>query len=235
MKVLKRLCHGMELPEGVLFVKAADEFINYPTILHASIDVQEKLNGTLQAYFSLFQALASKVLRVISFSIAWLIEGREVRASICGTLNEILKWLHCNKEIPVDHAGFRGWLETQKKWLATNYSIQNNYPDLYDLAKRDGILYLQRTMIDPNWIEFRETDEGLQYTLTIPEGHEELRKAFHDKLISPSLSFIVEKASCSRTGENYFTSSTSKVLDEDVAPLIKKASGLTAVWTSNLT
>lgn len=234
LKALKRLGHEMEIPPETVFIKATDDFINFPTILHTSKNLEDCIATTLSAYVTLLTTMETIANRAVVFTLAWQMEGREVRLSVYGMLHETNRWLSKNQEIPVDHNKFRDWLEDQKKWLSENYEAQHNHPDLYNLVKRDGVIYIQRNVVDDAWVEFEETDVGLQHTITIPKGMDELSNALSEGTLHTSISYIVKEASCSKTDQNYFTSLTSKILDPDVVAIIKKVSSPTVVWTRKI-
>src|SRR5690606_22307897 len=168
---------------------------------------------------------------VVSFAVAWQMEEREVRLSIYGHINEVCKWLELNQSIPDTHTEFRSWLEFQKKWLSENYENIHDYPDLFDLVDRDGVLYMQRNVIDEDWIDYEETDHGLHTKIVFPEEHLHLARLLSEGTLQTAASYLVRKATCSKTGGDYFSSLTSKFLDSDVKAIIAQVGGLATVWT----
>ncbi|MNT95349.1 hypothetical protein D3C72_2372140 [compost metagenome] len=60
---------------------------------------------------------------------------------------------------------------------------------------------------------------------------DEIKKALDNGTIHPSFFGLLEKVKCSKTGEDYFTSETSKYLDDDVKMVIEKVSPLGFFWT----
>ena len=64
------------------------------------------------------------------------------------------------------------------------------------------------------------------------EGENELAVACENRSIRVALGVLLEKVTCSKTGENYFQSQTSKYLDKDVVANIEKCSVISAFWTT---
>lgn len=116
----------------------------------------------------------AKMVRVFWWTLIW------------SSLFITISWLNANTNVPAPHEKFRKWLAEQKRWLSENYERQHNYPDLYDLANRDGVLFMQRNFVDNDWIEYTETDQGLKYSIKIPEGKDDL---LHAHAISSSKFF----------------------------------------------
>ena len=145
---------------------------------------------------------------------------------------EVIHWLKENQEIPLEYDSFRSWLEKQNKWLSERFEYQENKPDLFELLNNDGVIYIKRQDIHPNWIkDLRETEDGLKYKIEIPSGNDEIYEALKNQKIFPAFSFIVSKVKCGITNEDYFESKTSKFLDDNVFAIIEKCSFAGAFWT----
>ena len=61
--------------------------------------------------------------------------------------------------------------------------------------------------------------------------NKETAQLIETKQIYPSKIGLIKKASCSKTGESYFTSNTSKYLDSDVKMVIEEIELLGLFWT----
>lgn len=231
-KALFRLGGELKLPSEYSYIKSYDFYTNYPTILHSTNNLRENLSKTLKAYLLVFESISKEMKRTISLTLAWPHGDKEVRVSIFGNITEIIKWLKQNSEIPLEREEFRSWLDKQNKWLSDNYEYQENKPDLFDLIKSDGVIYIKRNSINPDWItDLRKDEMGIKYKLEIPKGNEDILEAVSKKEIFPAFSSIVTKVRCGKTNEDYFESKTSKVLDEDVHAIIEEASLAGAFWT----
>ena len=231
-KAIERLGGELIIPEQYSYIKSNDFYSNYPTILHSNNNLEENLSITLKAYLILFDAISKRLDKDLSFTLAWPHFEKEVRLSIYGNIKEVIKWLKINQNIPLQREAFRLWLEQQNIWLSKNYNYQENNPDLFSLVKNDGVIYIKRNSINPEWItDLREDEKGLKYELQIPKGNEDLYEAIQQEKIFPSFSSIITKVKCGKTNEDYFKSQTSKFLDDDVFVIIEKASLAGAFWT----
>ena len=231
-KVLNRLDEKLIIPKEYSFIKSNDCYTNYPTILHSSGNLSEKLKATLKAYLMLFEAISRKFDKFISATLAWPLKDKEIRLSIYGHVLEVVDWLKENQEIPLEHEAFRSWLENQNKWLSRRYEYKQNKPDLFELLSNDGVIYIKRQSINPDWIKDLDKDEkGLKYIIEIPNGNDDIYEALQNGEIFPAFSFIVSKVKCGKTNEDYFESKTSKFLDDDVFAIIEECSLAGAFWT----
>jgi hypothetical protein len=230
-KALNRIGEELTIPSKIVFINTFDRYINFPTILHSNIDTTEKLQGTVHAFKNLFNAFKKKD-STVSMTLAWPLNDREVRLSIYGKLPNVLVWLNENGNIPTEYAEFRKWVEAQNIWLSKNYEPRIDKPALGELVNGDGVIFCRRVVIDESWVEFKENELGqLTCTLMIPEGFDEVLNALNDGTINPAAYYVVKKARCSKTGGSYFTSKTSRILDNDVAAIIEKVSRPTPFWT----
>lgn len=231
-KALNRIGELLTIPSNIKFVSTKDLYINFPTILHSQSNVYKRIQGTIDAYLSLFTSFVQRN-PTVSLTLAWPLEDKEIRLSIFGKVTEIIKWFGANRNIPVDYAEFRKWVEAQNRWLSKTYDPQFNKHDLFDLVSGDGVISIRRKIINHDWIRFVETDIGLEYELTIPKEHDDLLNACKEGLLRPAIFFVVEKVLCSKTGEDYFLTTTSKVLDADVGAVVTEAGPLGAFWTDS--
>ncbi|PWK20012.1 hypothetical protein [Xanthomarina spongicola] len=152
----------------------------------------------------------------------------EVRLSVFGKSSEILKWLIENQNIPTNYKLFKQWLFTQRKWIYNNYEY--NEKEFTHLLKDDGIFYIKRKTIDNSIISFINKEDKSYYKINT-QGKEDLKHLIENKIIHPSRLGLIEKITCSKTGENYLTSKTSKYLDKGVNMVIEKISLIAFFWT----
>ncbi len=229
-KALTRLGQNLTIPDGMQFISVKDDFINFPTILHSSQNLHQKLQATLDAYKLVFDQLSQRDVTV-SMTLAWPLEEKEVRLSIFGKASQLANWLTDNPKIPVEYAPFRKWIVQQSAWLRTNYQPNDGGPKISDLLSPDGVLFTRRRQVEQDWIRFNESEKGLTFELRFPKDATDLYNAVDRHELRPALYFVVEKAKCSKTGEDYFLSATSKVLDADVVAVITEAGTPSAFWT----
>lgn len=232
-KALKRVGEKLTFHKNIKFISPHDNCINFPTILHSESNLYEKLQATITAYLTILNCLAEKD-PTITLSLAWPLVDKEVRLSVFGKSLEIVSWLNANRSIPIDYTNFRTWIEDQSVWLGKNYEANFNKNDLFNLINRDGVIFIHRKTVDPDWIKFREDEKGeLGYELKFPKEYEELFAAVKEGYLQAGIIYVVEEALCSKTNTDYFLSDTSKLLDDDVSAVITKAGSLGGFWTDS--
>lgn len=232
-KALLRLGATITFPENLRYINIKDSYINFPTILHSKENIENNIKITFQALSLIITELNKKYERTISFSIAWLLQNKEVRLAVMGNSDNILKWFKTIDNVPIAEAELTAWIEKQNIWLTQNYDQNTETSNLYNLIKPDGVLYMKRKSIDPSWIDITKEEEGIKYTIEIPNKTENknLQEAVSDNKLQLAHSFIVNTVKCSKSKENYFTSKTSKLLDDDVHAIIETSSFAGCHWT----
>lgn len=226
-KYLTRIGEELEYPDKVNFVKPFDFTTNYPIVLHGSKNNKSLIQNTLKAFKTIFEFQNKNLNKTICFTIGWEMEDFETRLSIFGKSSEIVKWLNLNESIPIKYEDFKDWLGQQRKWIYDNYNYLEK--DFSHLLKDDGIFYVKRTPIDSKLISFPKNDEN-HYKINLKEN-QEIKKLLQDKQVFPSHFGLIKKASCTKTGEDYFTSQNSKYLDDDVNMAIEEIELLGFFWT----
>src|SRR5690606_32788660 len=109
-----------------------------------------------------------------------------------------------------EYLEFRKWVEKQSVWLGKNYDANFNKHDLFDLISRDGVIFIHRKTVDPDWITFKENEKGeLGYELKFPKENADLFTAVKEGNLQAGVFYIVEAAFCSKTKMDYFLSDTS--------------------------
>ena len=230
-KALKRMGHQLTVPVSVKFISPHDNCINFPTILHCASNLTENLKATMTAYQMILDCMKHQN-PTIAMTLAWPLEDKEVRLSLFGKSIEIVGWIKANSNIPVDHSVFRTWVEQQSGWLGETYEANFNRHDLFDLISPDGVLFIHRKNVDPSWIKFKTNEKGeLGYELKFPKEHETLFAAVTEGQLQAGVFYIVDGARCSKTNTDYFTSDTSKLMDEGVSAVITNCSSLGGFWT----
>jgi hypothetical protein len=232
-KALQRLGKQLIIPEGVLFNYAKDRYWNIPCIFHGAPNPQDDILNTILALNQLTQALIGKKREaVISFTLAWNIEDKEVRVSIMGHVDDLLAWFSQNKTIPTSRNEFIKWLEKQRKYLNQKIGKNSNAPDVEDICQLDGVLYMKRhTVGDEFNPEFQEVENGFGIKYQIPNNDNALFDEMNSHNIRPVLACIVKRKTCLKTKLNYIDSPLSKILDDDVHTSIDEIEFLHAQWS----
>ena len=230
-KYLNRIGESIDYPSGINFVKPYDLYTNYSTILHGSNETENHLKKTIQAFKAIFEIQNKNLNKTISFTIAWEMENFETRLSIFGKSSEIVKWLNTFEQIPVQYEEFRIWLIAQKKWIGESYQYSDR--NFSHLLRDSGVFYIKRTAINGDMITFPNEDDPEYYELQI-KGNEKLEALIQEDIIHPSYVTLLTDVICMKTGENYFTSNTSKYLDEDVTMGIRGMELLGFFWTDKV-
>lgn len=227
-KYIKRSGGRLAYPDNIRFVKPFDFYTNYPFIIHGSGNTEELVKLTMQAYQSVIEIQNQKLNKTITFTIAWEMEKFEVRLSIFGRSSEIEKWLKHAGDIPVDYPSFRKWLKEQCEWVYSNYEYRKR--DFLHLVQQDGAFFMKRSAIDYTKISF--PDENDKNYFEIEAGKDEaLMKLMEEKKIFPAHLGLLNKVTCTKTGENYLTSNTSKYFDKDVQMAVEEIDLLGFFWT----
>jgi hypothetical protein len=227
-KYLKRNGGQIEYPIKINFVKPYDFSTNYPVIIHGSNKTGKLIDNTLTAFKTIFQIQNNELNKTVAFTIGWAMKDFEVRLSVFGKSSEIVKWLHSSDKIPIEYENFKVWLSNQRKYIYDNYKYSEK--DFSHLLKDDGIFYIKRKAINNENISFPKNDDKFYYEINT-NGDKGLNKLIEDKVIFPSHIGLLKKISCTKTGENYLTSTTSKYLDRDVKMAIEQIDLLGFFWT----
>lgn len=228
LKYLRRNGGQIEYPNKINFIKPYDFSTNYPTIIHGSNKTDELIQNTLTAFKTIFQIQNRKLNKTIAFTIGWEMKDFEIRLSVFGKSSEIVKWINTAEKIPIDYENFKVWLSNQRKWIYDNYKYSER--DFSHLLKDDGVFYIKRKAINNEYISFPRDDDKFYYEINT-NGDKELNKLIDEKVIFPSHIGLLSKISCTKTGENYLTSTTSKYLDSDVKMAIEQIELLGFFWT----
>lgn len=231
-KAIERLGKKLFIKKEVLYGNFKDEYWNIPCIFHSVDQPSEDITITIQALKNIFNKLIERKLNsVISFTLSWNIEEKEVRLSCFGHVNDLIKWMNTFTSIPTKRDEFKSWLENQRTYLNSNYEKFINKPALKDICQYDGVIYIKRKIIDtlynPKPII---KDENLVCQLQIPTDGRNYDDIIENRIV-PVMTYFIKKATCSKTGKSYYDSPYSKYLDDDVHVIIEDFEGLTFYWS----
>ena len=103
---------------------------------------------------------------------------------------------------------------------------------IQDICQFDGVLYLKRKIVDPEFnLEPFSDENTLSCKLSIPDNDEEKYKEIVNGDIRPVMSYIVKKAKCGISNLDYHQSPHSKILDDNAYMIVEKIDGLTFYWS----
>ncbi|QKX05405.1 hypothetical protein HN014_10920 [Aquimarina sp. TRL1] len=232
-KALKRLGKNLHIKEDTLFGNIKDIYWNIPCIFHSDKNPQKDLELTISALKLVFSKMIKRDLdSIISFTLAWNMEDKEVRVSVCGHIELLHHWLSNFDTIPTIRNDFKKWLENQREYLNSNFQQVTDKPRILDIVQFDGVIYLKRQIVGEEFSPVpKEQDDLLICEYKIPNQENEKYSSLIDGSIRPVMAYIIDKQVCSKTNLEYSKSPYSKFLDNDVHKIVEKVSGLSFYWT----
>ncbi|HUE83927.1 MAG TPA: hypothetical protein VMM84_17625, partial [Pyrinomonadaceae bacterium] len=219
-------------PDHLKLLMYKDLYINFPVILHRSDP--GGVAKTIEAFRVLIRALLTLNLdQVVGFTIAFDLEGRQVRVSVLGHITDLEDWLAEPLSVPPSSSEeIFAWAEKVADFLRRKYPVANDRPALEETLKPSGVLLIQRRFLANNIdIRFQETDRGLKYGLLIPDNENTLKEHVLRGEIVPVLAFFKEASLCSKCRQSYRSCGCSKMLDTGVAEEIIKAQLVRPHWS----
>lgn len=231
-KAIERLGKKLFIKKEVLYGNFKDEYWNIPCIFHSVDEPFEDITITIQALKNIFNKLIERKLNyVISFTLAWNMEDKEVRLSSFGHVNDLIKWMNTFTGIPTKRDEFKSWLDNQRTYLNSNYEQFINKPALKDICQYDGVIYIKRKIVEQKFNPKPiMKDESLVCQLQIPTDGRNYDDILENRIV-PIMTYFIKKATCSKTGKSYYDSPFSKFLDDDVHVIIEDIEGLTFYWS----
>lgn len=232
-KALQRNGKTLVIPDNVSFIYAKDKYWNIPCIFHGNENPQEDISATI---YSLSQIISSLIKKkrdsVISFTIAWNMEEKEIRLSVMGHIDDLSKWLTQCGNIPANRDEMIKWLEKQRTYLNNTSSANLSHPEVADICQLDGVLYMKRiTLTDEFKWKLKENDNEVGIEFEIPKKHQTLYEEMVKQNIRPVISFIIKKKTCLKTQLNYLQSPYSSILDEGIITSIDEVDFVHPVWS----
>ncbi|RED44150.1 hypothetical protein [Seonamhaeicola aphaedonensis] len=232
-KALNRLGKDLHIEADTLFGNFKDEYWNIPCIFHSATNPIQDIKITLEALRTIFKRMVEKGFdTIISFTIAWNLEEKEVRVSSLGHVENLFNWISYFQSIPIDRDHFKIWLDEQRTYLNSTFEGSIDKPLIQDICQFDGILYLKRKFVEPEFnLEPFSDENTLSCRFSIPDNDEEKYKEIVNGNIRPVMSYIVKKAKCGISNQDYHQSPYSKILDDDAYMIVEKIDGLTFYWS----
>jgi hypothetical protein len=232
-KALIRLEKILNIKDDTLYGNCKDEYWNIPCIFHGKNDPTDDIQITLKALSNIFERMINRGLDTIaSFTIAWNIEDKEVRVSCLGDIENLFNWIEKFQVIPVERESLKKWLDNQRTYLNETFEECIDKPLVQDICQFDGVLYIKRKIVGNEFnLEPFSDDKGLSYRFSIPEEKKDLYVDIINGEIKPVMSYILKKATCSVTKQDYHKSPYSKLLDDNVHMIVDEVEGLTFYWS----
>jgi hypothetical protein len=227
-KALAKMGSDLIIPAGVRFVSHKDFYINLPIVYHPATDTKLSITQTLEAIKMLLNALSKKSDQwVVSYNIAFPLDTeREVRLSTLGQVNTLVAWLENPLSCPpVTNEELHEWSEKIASYLKETYPQSIDLPRIFTILMTSGILFIRRKRIEAQDFRFRYSEENknFEYGLSFDENGQKLAGDLMAINVQPSLGYLIEESECEGCGKPYEECGCSKILDQDVAQIIKKA------------
>ncbi|WP_138990811.1 hypothetical protein [Larkinella sp. C7] len=230
-KLLQKENVDLKIPKSLCLIQSKDAYWNIPLLFHGGKYGSNQAMKTLIAIKEIVNKYIEKgAHKVISFTLGWNLEEKEVRISVAGHVKDIADWMLSCPPFPATRSQVNIWLEHQSKYLKRfNYK---NIPDISSIIKGDGVLFFDRKNVgnDTN-IRFKNTKNGLNYEMKIPKDKPYISKLIKkgDLFIAPA--FIYEDVICSKTNHDYMDSPYSALFDNNITKIVQKCSVLGAFWS----
>lgn len=227
-KVLQSMGEDLEIPEDWARISFEDRYWNIPSIMHGGPDPRQQMNVTIEAMTKLFTDMVAKNIDVdISVSLAFEMNGRIVRISSYGHIENQLYWLQNNFNFEHNEESLTKWVNDQRTYL-NKFSRNISRTLLASITQMDGVLFIKRIPVDSEW-KLNETDKGLVFTIKFSK-EDEAFELFKNNMIRPVLCIKEYKAVWTDTGEDYYTSSRTRI-DSNSSVSITDAEPLALYWT----
>lgn len=211
-KSLNRLGGEIDLPKDVIVMESSDDYWNLPLIMHNGEESSELLEESVEALKILIVSLKRKKFNLkVSFTLGVIISNRIVRVSVFGHVNSLAEWIEKNLPFPVFEKDLTNWLSQQRKYLE-KFPHTFDLPLVSELAQFDGVLFIKRKLIQSEY-EFRASEKGLEYSIDFNEDELKFHNESGCQIVA---AYEIKEWVCSDTQEDYFISSRSKWLDDDL-------------------
>ena len=170
---------------------------------------------------------------LLSYTIAFPVDGKEVRISVVGHAVDLESWL-CNPLCipPTDRQELAVWGDMVAEYLRNTFPISNHNPSVFETLMTSGILLLRRQQVEERFnFKYERTEHGIRHGLHVPEEEIRLKEALVRGDIAASMAFVNIASRCTHCREEYRDCGCSNMLDENVGEEIIEARLLPAFWT----
>jgi hypothetical protein len=233
-KALKKNGASLSISNEIQFLACKDFYINFPVIEHANGSLPGTVAKTIEAYRQLVSAFRARNYdQVASFTIQFPVEGKDVRISVLGHINDLNDWLTGPLAVPpVSQEGILEWSECVAKFLGDAYKTPDDAPGLAETLMPSGVLLIRRQSLSEKIdIKYEETEIGLKFSLRIPDEESALKDEVARGRLAPALAFLKTETRCTNCHESYRSCPCSKMLETGVAEEIIKVHPIRPFWT----
>lgn len=233
-KLFQRKGSSLIIPDGLHFAASQDRYWNIPCIFHGYADPENEISFTLDCIKEILEGIDRKSYDlVVSFTLAWNEQDKEIRLSVMGQVSDIVLWMNETPKIETNRQKLREWLQSQEdrgRKIEKERAININKPFLEEVGEFDGVLYMRRLRVNQKY-DLHESEEGLEYTMHFEEEGEEIKRALEKGEILAVAGYYVQEAKCSKTGLSYWNSPHIRFVDEGVHLEISKCNFNGLFWS----
>jgi len=235
-KALERIGCPLKIPGELRFLAYEDLYLNLPLIRHSKNALPDNLIKTLDAIKLLVDSLKNKEAdKVLSFTVSWPTETKELRLSVLGHVSDLSIWLNSNLAVPPTGTDdISGWTEKVAAFLSQKWVRSDDRPPLFETVKPTGILLIKRNILSEETAfhsYYSDEHNALMFELAIPKSDGQLAKAVKNGELSVGMSVFINEAECSKCHGDYKVCNHSKYLDDAVYQRIKKMDFAFPFWT----
>ena len=106
-KLFRRKGKSLILPEGLNYAAVEDRYWNIPCIFHGFENPQAEVDFTLECMKEIFEKLNQKSIDfVVSFTIAWNEQDKEIRLSVMGHVSDIVTWMNESPKVKTSRRNY---------------------------------------------------------------------------------------------------------------------------------
>lgn len=232
IKAIHRVGEQFDSPKDCIYILPEDYYCNIPTICHGVINTQQCVNGTIDGIRLLVRQLVENDSHeILSLSLSWNMDEKEVLISFVGHIYDIDKWLNSFDIIPVNRPEFKSWLVTQSKYIKEN-GKECSCPVMTEIVMDDGMLYFKRRLIqkDVKDLSFPDRSNLNVYQIDFDDNKEDLAELLNTQQLFMVPSMKVNEMICTKTGVNYIDSPYSVIFNETKQDM-KDCEMLCFYWT----
>jgi len=231
-KALSRIGADLVLPDDCLFLIPEDYYSNIPCIFHSDENCQKHLKETINGIKLLLQRLVmTSKKEVLSISLAWNMDEKEVCMSVMGHVSDLELWFNSYDDIPVEREQFKVWLEKQAVYIKAN-GRETPCPVLSEIIYDDGILYMKRRLVQRDAVlNFPDKKDLFNCELDFDKDKDDLAKTVKEGQLFIAPTMILKKMLCEKSGLDYTVSPYSVVLDDDTTQKLVDCKLISFHWT----
>ncbi|MBX3050636.1 MAG: hypothetical protein KF753_04120 [Caldilineaceae bacterium] len=234
-KLLNRLGCVLVIPDDIYLISHKDFYVNLPLIVHNKNGLPENLHKTLEGIESLITGFRIKGFdQVVAYTIGFPVEGKELRVSVLGHIEDLGEWLSNPLSTPPVETQdeIYDWAEKVSAHLQAQYPVVYDNPPIFETLMHSGVLLAQRKQVDNKFnIEYEMTDKGLMYKFRIPDDEMHLKSAIEKGYLTPALAYLKLESKCIKCGRPYRVCDCSKLLDIGVAEEVTEVRVAFPFWT----